>query len=228
MNKIVIITGCGRSGTLYMSKVMQCLGYKVGHEGLLADGISSWYIVDLDTYSKMMEDIAKDPRNHSRQFYYIHLLRNPLQVIKSMYLCEMTSKRQALDFARSVIPQFEGREKNLSFVADWWVAWNYQAEYIYPFHAQIKVENISKPNHIRAFAHSLGIKNQTFIDEAIKNIKALGEKVHSIEETKYFDLDNSRYKNLILNGITLDDIRLENEQIADRLRKAALKYGYEI
>jgi hypothetical protein len=37
-----LITGVPRSGTGYMAKLMQALGYDVGHEIIRPHGISSW------------------------------------------------------------------------------------------------------------------------------------------------------------------------------------------
>lgn len=73
----VIITGCGRSGTRYTSKLLQMCGLRIGHELWGGDGLCSWYIG-----SKL--DRFKDCT-------IIHQVRNPVDTISSL----MTFKPQS-------------------------------------------------------------------------------------------------------------------------------------
>jgi len=62
-----LITGYGRSGTLYTANLLIKLGYKVGHEFVDRDGIVSW----------MHLDRANDFET------VIHQVRHPLKVLSS-------------------------------------------------------------------------------------------------------------------------------------------------
>lgn len=79
--KIIVITGCGRSGTTFSSKLLRKCGLIIGHERLYINGISSWRLVsDLKkvqlgpSYSDL-EDLDK---------VVIHQVREPLAAISSM------------------------------------------------------------------------------------------------------------------------------------------------
>lgn len=67
---MIIITGCGRSGTKYISKLCQSNGIDIGHEDYGTDGIVSWYLAPSLT----------PPSGVS----ILHQVRHPLKVISSM------------------------------------------------------------------------------------------------------------------------------------------------
>ncbi len=82
----LLVTGCGRSGTLYASLVWRAVGLDVRHEmpvapnGVMgADGIASWY---------MAVDDPEPPYGPSAGGYafdlVIHQVRHPLKVIPSV------------------------------------------------------------------------------------------------------------------------------------------------
>jgi hypothetical protein len=80
MSDKILITGCGRSGTKYISKVFRRLGVKLGHEVLYEDGIVS-------TFSFLLDDL----KTYS---FILHQVRHPLNVISS---CQ-TLKQSTWDF----------------------------------------------------------------------------------------------------------------------------------
>lgn len=80
----LLITGCGRSGTTYISAVLQEFGLDVRHECYGADGICSWpmTVVDDDLPWKWLPP----GRNKDMKFTHIlHQVRHPLKVIASFY-----------------------------------------------------------------------------------------------------------------------------------------------
>ena len=224
MKKIVIVLGCGRSGTLYASKVFQALGYCVGHEVLQHDGISSWYLVVDSIWKDFLYEIkVKNKIYENREFYFIHLLRNPLEVIRSMYLCEVSTKRKALDFVREHIPQFKLEQKSILFTTEWWLYWNERIEKNFPIDRTIRVEDLSKENLLENISKDLDIK---FSNNMLSRIKSFGSKVHTIDSKVYNELSQTCYKKYLLQGITLGAIRIESSMIADRLKRKAINYGY--
>ena len=65
----LIVLACPRSGTGYMTAVLNKLGVRVGHERLFADGTVDW---------------RQTPRRLTRFELILHQVRNPLRVIESL------------------------------------------------------------------------------------------------------------------------------------------------
>lgn len=78
---MIAITGCGRAGTVYTSKLFQACDLKIGHEELKEDGIISWWIAGDYAPPKgesWLEVVQKDP-------IVFHQIRNPLSAISSTF-----------------------------------------------------------------------------------------------------------------------------------------------
>lgn len=133
--KKFVVTGCGRSGTLYMAKVLTALGWDVGHEGFMTDGISSWYIVEKTRAAKVLEMM------HGLDCLYIHLVRNPLEVISSIMRCELIKTREALDFFARTHPQYNGVEL-IERCARYWVEWNKETSKRFPIDLRLRVDDM--------------------------------------------------------------------------------------
>lgn len=69
MNKKIVVLGCARSGTMYISNVFQKLGIDIRHEKMGIDGTSDWH---------------KVPSDLSEFDCVLHQVRHPLKVISSM------------------------------------------------------------------------------------------------------------------------------------------------
>lgn len=82
----LLITGCGRSGTMYASEVWRSQGLDVSHENptppngeMGKDGIASWYMAVNDL------DPPFGPSASEYEFdFVIHQVRHPLKVIASV------------------------------------------------------------------------------------------------------------------------------------------------
>jgi len=134
----LLVTGCGRSGTLYASRVLQAVGLDVRHEmpvppnGVVGeDGIASWYMAVGD---------PRPPYGPSAAHYefglVVHLVRDPLKVIPSVAqfrapqsplapLHRAELPRGAADPARAA----PGRDHALMIQgARYWYHWNHLAE----------------------------------------------------------------------------------------------------
>lgn len=223
--KMVIITGCGRSGTLYMREVFEVLGYDIGHEGLREDGISSWYIIDPHHWS-ITEGYIKRRRNaQGRQRVYIHLVRNPLDVISSFHRCEALPRRAALDFFRRSMPRYNDLDP-IAHIAKYWVEWNRAAEALFKFDEVVRVEDMQFRYMIRRLAGLVGINDPQEVEEKIKGIRALGEYVHAIpcDDREWLE-DNAPHT---LTGLTFEDIHRANKEIAVEVLRMAEGYGYNL
>lgn len=105
--KRLLITGCGRSGTLYAARLWQSLGLDIRHErpvppdGMIgADGIASWF---------MAADDPHPPSGPSALDYrfdvVIHQVRHPLKVIASMAQYILRNGKRAPGFIERHLPE---------------------------------------------------------------------------------------------------------------------------
>lgn len=85
---MIAITGCARSGTAYASDLLCHLGYEVGHERLLADGIVSWPLAAATLESPLGPSPAKILTVAS---VVLHQVREPLAAIRSIQTLSATS-----------------------------------------------------------------------------------------------------------------------------------------
>lgn len=86
---MILITGHQRSGTGYMAALCRSLGFAVGHERVLADGVSSFqFAVATDTVCFHTAEQNRG-RNHYDFDVMIHVVRHPLGVIASTAFTDM-------------------------------------------------------------------------------------------------------------------------------------------
>ena len=111
-----LITGCGRSGTMYMAKVLQSAGLDVGHETLGTDGVVSsiWAVAD-DWYPSYHQQ-----RKRPAFDVVLHQVREPLATIGSLTTAQPGSWRWN---ARHV-PIRVGEDSVLQMAAKYWYWWN--------------------------------------------------------------------------------------------------------
>jgi len=80
MSKI-LITGCPRNGTRYMSNIFNRVGKKIGHEYVSEDGCSSgFYVGDFEDYPVS----HKIPVSQIKWNYIIHVYRHPCRAVPSL------------------------------------------------------------------------------------------------------------------------------------------------
>lgn len=113
-----LITGCGRSGTLYMAKALRAAGLDVGHEEAGEDGaVSSAWCVDSRHYPYYHE---QGPRPEFD--IVLHQVRHPLPTIASL----TTSQSASWAFTEQFVPIPEGDV--VAKAAYFWYHWNTLAE----------------------------------------------------------------------------------------------------
>lgn len=138
--KRLLITGCGRSGTLYAARLWQALGLDIRHErpvppdGMIgADGMASWFMAVDDPHP------PSGPSALDYQFdVVIHQVRHPLEVIASMAQFIFRQGKRAPGFIERHVPEtrldaeeqnlFNPQEQLFLKAARYWCRWNLLAE----------------------------------------------------------------------------------------------------
>ncbi len=118
--KLVLITGCGRSGTDYMTKFLQKCGLYIGHEWMGGQGSVSW-LMAADTDWAPWGPLYKD-------FMFVHVfhqVRNPIKVIQSYY---NHPPGTTWEWICHVIPKIKLTDSTLTKCAKYWYYWNLMAE----------------------------------------------------------------------------------------------------
>jgi hypothetical protein len=116
----LLIIGCARSGTTYITNVLNRCGYKVGHEWPKRDGACSWEMaVNTD---KVPFGRGKKGHHFERVF---HQVRHPLKVISSHYY---TAPPESFAFIREHLPEISGEDSLLTQTAKYWYYWNLLCE----------------------------------------------------------------------------------------------------
>jgi hypothetical protein len=216
----VVISGCGRSGTLYMQYVMEAFGLQVGHEGFLADGISSWYIAQ-----QARAKIVKSAMEHFKKVVYIHLVREPLEAIASMWRCENLQNRSALDFFRKHCPNYQveydrGYGDPL-YSAAYWFIWNRMVESEFPDAWRVRVEDVATREFIDEFSHRSGMP---YSEKTVSQIQSLGNRTHEIPEELMQNLKD--YMPELCEPLTYERLQKLSPSIAKKIKAMARRYNY--
>ncbi len=156
------ITGCGRSGTKYITKVLNLLGVEVKHEKMGSDGIVS------GTMACKPKIGFQGPAWPNEGFDTIlHQVRNPLSVISS----NITARRKGLMWLEQYIP-IKDDMPPLERSAKYWYYWNLIAEELTD--KRYRIEDL--PQIFDEFCKWTGAKN---------NIKVLNEIPRNINKRKH-------------------------------------------
>lgn len=114
-SKFLLITGCGRSGTTFMTCFLNNCGVEVGHEKLGVDGIVSWFMV-----------VDKDVETEYK--HILHQVRHPLKVITSFFVNIKSLDRPEWKFIRKHVPEISIDDSLIVHCAKYWYYWNLKAE----------------------------------------------------------------------------------------------------
>lgn len=220
MNKAAIITGCGRSGTLYMRKYFSAFCMDVGHERYGLNGISSWYLG------------FKDRRNSALAYYYrshriipIHIVRSPLKVISSMRRCEALRNRKALEYFRRHYPQYNEYMQYGSavYVAKWWVEWNKIIREHWPASHIFQIEKITDFSSVSRMCDLFGVEYHNGIRSYLLKIPTDIHRLKNIDK-KSIGIHSPEVE----GDITLRELYLSNDKVASQFEEAASNYGYSV
>lgn len=136
--KMLLITGCGRSGTDYISKFLQHSGIDILHENPGgAFGCVSWTMA-FDLYSPW------GPPAVGMKFVHIfHQVRNPLRVISSWYNYLYNVESDEWKLIKKCIPIFYKEDSLIVHCVKYWIYWNLRAEAIAEWRYRIEdFENV--------------------------------------------------------------------------------------
>lgn len=118
-SRSLLVTGCARSGTGYISRVLCHAGLDIRHEQIGKDGISSWVMV------APTEKTPWGPGRKNIHFTHIfHQVRDPLKTISSVFSTEPTASwKYIMDYIPQILPEDSKTVK----AAKYWYYWNLKA-----------------------------------------------------------------------------------------------------
>jgi hypothetical protein len=223
--KRLLITGCGRSGTRYITHLLRRLGMDVRHERMGAAGIASWGMaVDSDTVAWGVP---------TRQFAFEHIfhqVRDPRHVIASA----TTFKPDSWTFICAHAP-IALSEPVLLRAAKYWYYWNLEAEKI--AHWRYRIESFHDVfdefcSRLRLAADRTVLNH---VDPDV-NTRRRGRAFHLYEELcERLRLDPSPGIKRLLSasasgpkyGVpSWDDLRALDPALTESIQSKALQYGY--
>lgn len=204
MDRKIIITGCGRSATQYISKVCQLGGKDIQHELSGKDGVSSWYATFSDT---------SDPTHKIKIPYYkeaivLHQVRNFLKTIESCQVFENDSWN-TWEYISKHIPEINLKDSLIKRCMIYWHYWNLKAEEkaVWTY----KVEDLLIPVNFDRFCATTGI-DSNYKSDMLKVPKNL----------------NKKYRKRFYPKLTLLDLFDTDYHLSDRILRQAKRYGYEV
>lgn len=117
--RLVLITGCARSGTTYISQVLRKCGFDVRHEKDGKVGVASWV---------MAVDSDKTPWGPGANDYVFehvfHQVRDPLKTIASA----SNEPPQSWQYISQFVPELKPEDSRMVRAAKYWYYWNLLAE----------------------------------------------------------------------------------------------------
>lgn len=159
-DKLIIITGCGRSGTTFSSKVLRRMGLEIGHERLRKNGVSSWYLTSKRKKVQLGPSLY-DLRSFNK--IIIHQVREPLASISSMLSTGSPSWR----FLSNEIPISLEKDSKTLRAMKYYYYWNLQTENIAD--VRVKAEEFLYKIESILLKYKIDFKtNNVTIDESSK------------------------------------------------------------
>jgi len=128
----ILVTGCGRSGTGYMSQVLRACGITCGHENVYhPETVDPWQWGSYMAESSWLAvpHIHKIISDHRADVFIVHLVRDPIACGRSL-LHFFKGDRNAFHSAIATFSPWV-LDREASFVEQffrYWVTWNRQAQ----------------------------------------------------------------------------------------------------
>ena len=215
----LLITGCGRSGTLYAAELWKCLGLDIRHErpippnGVIgADGVASWF---------MAADDPKPPSGPSVLNYQfdvvIHQVRHPLKVIASMAQFVLRHGKRAPEYIERHVPEtklYSEEQKYLNLqqqlilsASRYWYHWNLLAEA--KANKTVKIENLEV--ELPSLCNLIGIPYQPGVIKGIS--KDINARRYHVPDEPWV--------------VQWEEIKSLDTKIYKNIRDLAEKYGYK-
>jgi hypothetical protein len=213
-NKKIVVTGCARSGTRFMKRLLNSKGINknIGHERLYAGGIVSWKIVHRYQSRLLFNYMLKYDTT------WIHLLRNPVKNIQSVSRLCVDGSRIAYQPFLDQFPWYNKRKftKHPYIIGALnWIEWNKRIKEIFPIDITIRVERLGKS--LDELSDRLGVSRE-LLDQ---NRKALGVNDHSFDHKWCLKMDKRMGVKFSMGWL-----KKENEALYNDLISEAKSYGY--
>jgi hypothetical protein len=197
-SKLLLITGCGRSGTEYMSRLLRQSGYDIKHEKPGAIGSVSWPMA-VALYSPW------GPASKDQFQYVFHQVRNPLKVITSWFVNLSSLDRDEWKFIRFHIPEILEDDPLIVQCAKYWYYWNLKVEQVADWRYQIE--------HMDAILDEF-----QFRSGLILNVDILNKLPHDIN--KWGKINREITWNELEIALPTD--------LYNNLQEMAIRYGYAV
>jgi len=215
----LLITGCGRSGTLYAAEVWRALGLDIRHErpvppnGVIgADGMASWF---------MAVDDPEPPSGPSARDYrfdvVLHQVRHPLKVIASMAQFILREGNRAPGFIERNVPETrlspqeeECLDPNRQLIlkaSRYWYHWNLLAEA--KADKTIQVEDLQEA--LPELCDLVGIEHRQDAFEGVS--RGINARQFHVSDEPWV--------------LEWSDIKGLDFEIYEKIRDLAATYGYE-
>lgn len=193
----LLVIGCGRSGTTYMTKVLSASGFDVKHEWMGEQGSVSWLMTPGDADWAPWGPLSKD-----YQFEHIlHQVRDPVKVIQSVYNVPPSA---TWEWVGIFIPEIKPGDSKLAKSAKYWYYWNLIAESRAEF--TYRIEDFNADYQI------VGDKIGVVFDKSV--IKSISKKTKTQRRIGHRQ---------ITWKILKDEL---DADLFDKVRSLALRYGY--
>lgn len=216
----LLITGCGRSGTLYAAELWRALGLDIRHErpvppnGVMgADGMSSWFLAVDDP------EVPSGPSGINYDFVVvIQQVRHPLKVIASVAQFILKEGERAPDFIERNVPEIKltpderenlaSKEQLVLEASRYWYYWNKISE--------TKADKILKLEELEyelpELTDLVGVEYQP---EVLENIsKETNARNWHVQDEPWV--------------VNWDEIKRLDPKIYEEIRNLGASYGYDI
>jgi len=206
----LLVTGNGRSGTKTTSMMLRKAGFDLPHERCGKLGTVSWYFFtdsDWHPYPKESSGIVHlgERRSDFEFNRVVHLVRNPLKVIGSMWNgMTLTNHRFVADNAPELYPMEVHLSRSSRLLKTMFMSYAVWMKSIEQADFTVNIESIQAK--WPALMKALGADKNTEMPELVVSNKSRGI-----------------YKARI---VTYDDMEREDARLSKRIAKLASKFGY--
>lgn len=200
----IVVVGCGRSGTKYITKVFKRMGIHVGHEAGGPDGVASWYITPGLCAPKALfkKDIPfKRLKATYGEFTVIHQVRNPVNCISSAQTFSSASWEYIAQFV-----DIDMTNPLIWRCLQYWECWNAMAEEIAAH--RFRVEDLEE-HHKELFVAC--------------NIQKWDSNIKFIFQNKE---ENTRKR--FYTKYSWEQLVEVDKDLAQKIKERALRYGYNL
>ncbi len=196
--RLVLVTGCPRSGTHYIASLLTKAGLPVAHEGVADGGTASWVMA---VQAKVAPWGPKD-----RTYKYSHIFHQVREPTKSIAAIE-TEPPVSWNFIQQHIPQITERDSSFVKACKMYIYWNLMSEELAEW--TYKIEDID--DVFAEFEERLGVTLDATALETVsrdKNHRDRKKEMYAWEEIE------NRLK------------KAGEEALYEDLKNLATRYGY--